>query len=413
MIFKGGRRPPTPDELIAAEPPPAFPAWMVAADPRLAAEHTNGLYQALRRARLLYPRGRTWKEWVQRPWGVPPWAIVLAMFGALWVVAVPMVQVVGGMAVVPLTVLLIVCVHFIAPLFAPAGRMADVGFTGRVPPTWRGALRTTQARDYAAAMFLAWSVGARGREVLEAVYLEERQSQLLPWRLLMVTATALVIVAVGGAVYVATTNPGVAAWLLLLAVMLTGAGMLWAIGLTPQYLRPVDRLIGIVASWYAVVPWRDTPDLPYQRWLEADRRWRRHSLHGGLILTVLLVTGIAVVVGVVFWWGSETTLVLACAPGLLLLLGSRWWFERACRRQEACLDEVFDLSDPAFEYVAAVVSTGDVEGETRAFWLRYLGDPASQPPPDEEEGVDYTSLAPDDPLGNSSTPTSEPPTKTD
>lgn len=390
--------PAAPNTLIASDPPPAFPPWMVEADPRLAAQDTNGLYLALRRRRLLYPRGRTWAEWWQRQRGVPPWAVLLAFFGALWTVAVPLYEVMGALVVIPLAVILMAGLHFIAPLFNARENLIDVGHSGRLAPTWFQALDHPQSPDYARAMFLAWSVGARGRDVVEAVYLDVRERDLRA----ATAATALVgIAAPLGILGVSLTGllpPDIAPWsLTLVMVVAAAARTLWA---TIAHARPVGVVANLVRDWQLRMPRELLKLLPSLFLLPSEATSQLRRLMRSLALMGVVVALAVVVIALTVTVDSTTGANAASAMAAVLVLAAPTLVRWNCRHDDACIESLLEQADAPFEFHAGLMVTGDRNDEARALIARYPSkdgdapaEAASTPdePPDEGESADAST----------------------
>lgn len=137
--------------------PPAFPEWMRRADPILAREDTNTLFQAFRELRLRR------QGWMAR-WNVAPLGVALA-----------------------LAVLFALVPFGYAFWIAVAGAAAYRRFRGyfasrqtRLPDRVTALFRSQSlARSVAVDIWLCPEVGS---EVLEAVYLERRELNLLAFK---------------------------------------------------------------------------------------------------------------------------------------------------------------------------------------------------------------------------------------
>ncbi|MBX3729075.1 MAG: hypothetical protein KF858_07800 [Candidatus Sumerlaeia bacterium] len=243
---------------MAPDLEPAFPRWLRRADPWLATEDSNTLYQLFRARRLS-----------KRP-SLPGIlgrivAIFLALLGVL----------------LCFTFVLFSCLFCIAPLIPPAcfalwlplswHRQRRPNPEPRLPATVSGIFSYRCCLTQAATDI--WLVGFSGREVLEAIFLEHRERS---WAL--VTGMAIVFLLAVPLFY-------------LLAVGRIALPNLMLLGLWAASAKQVVRLVHVVAAMLGrvVILW------PRMRCWRFDKQWSE-------VIGDAVTHGLGAVAGVIFLW---------------------------------------------------------------------------------------------------------------
>jgi hypothetical protein len=243
---------------MARDLEPAFPRWLRRADPWLAIEDSNSLYQLFRARRLakgpsLAGLGR-----------------VVALFIVLLV------------SLACFFIVVFSCLFCIAPLVPPAffalwlplswHRQRRPNPEPRLPATVSGIFSYRCCLTQAATDI--WLVGFSGREVLEAIYLEHRERS---WAL--VTGMAIVLLVAVALFYLLALGRIALPNLLLLAV--------WAVSAKQivQLIHVLAALLGrVVILWPRLRSWR------------LDKQWSE-------VIGDAVAHGIGAVAGVIFlWW---------------------------------------------------------------------------------------------------------------
>lgn len=166
----------------ASQPRPAFPQWLRELDPLLEAEDTNPIYEAFRRRRTVHARARigTWLRPAQWTTAVFYGAIVLlSILLVVW-----LMQLIGCCAI-PIGFL---------PGLLVARRLQRHRIAGTHLPRYLSDVYSKGGYVEHAAIDL-WMSGLRGRDAVEAIYLETRERR---WK------WVLAVVAFAAAAYIGT-----------------------------------------------------------------------------------------------------------------------------------------------------------------------------------------------------------------
>lgn len=357
---------PSPDDLIAADAPPAFPPWMVAADPRLAAQETNRIYRAFRRRRTMHPRTTAQRatSWLGRV----NMQTISQLVYVLWLLSF-----IGSNVGIPthylpswLTTALIVLVvltqlaAFLPRRWRKAPAQSDVSTLPR--RLCGGFDRTRQTFEDEVLAFLG-EVGATGLEVCEAAYLEARERDRggsLAWGSWGVLGVLMVWMMAGSPTQIASwaiVPPAVALAVFLVALSIAGA----------RYNRPTHD--GMLGTWQR--------NMPRYRWMFGELAfWVDERATGCVIITLAIVGGtVALLFPVVvlammardghYWVVSViVTILLIVATASVFPLG-----RHLAKKQEQKLDRQVADADLLFAFCLGETFRDDPD-EVRALLIR-------------------------------------------
>lgn len=380
--------PPTPDELIAAEPPPAFPPWMVAADPRLAAQDTNRIYQAFRRRRVLHPRAHPWLMRARFRRGdfrrnTFSFVFMLVVFAVAYRARVYFPTIPEWVPYIVVLSLFPTITMLMDSLTGADRRGVAAQRDGKLPrKVSEGFEAYTQTIDPELLVVLS-EVAASGREVLEAIYLEHREAEwrITRWGFGLMGLPGCAPILIGWLVPATPTFWPVAPsliWMGWCAVMRYNH---------PRTHRPVRPIHALIRNWQSVHP-------PYQELLGRYRLWRQRDFAdllksmwrvAALVLAIVLI--IAAMLGL---WASLGGSAVGVAA-IFVMLAVAIAFPLSLRRQTAIderrLAQLFSEADEAFAFFADWSMTNDPD-EWRGYMVRrgLIGPadpwPSSVPSPD-------------------------------
>lgn len=361
---------PTPDDLIAADPPPAFPPWMVAADPRLAAQETNRYFQAYRRWEWYTPwrrRRQQTKTGLGNEKAIDLLAclgIIIFLFGSM-AIFIRKAPITG--AVVSFSGLVTI---FVLGLFwnriKPRTSAVALGDNGRMPTGLVVLGRPKYHTDhYTSALLFLSITGAKGSELLELWLLDNRRERWFLNGLGYIGLFGFVLMLqVAGR----SSDPWgalVAFWPTWLAIAVSSIpfGLYWQ-----KFFLNMDRAQHIVGTWEA---YNVTDEASLSSFLPGIRKTGSRLLR---IVVVSLLTVPLALLGLRWLIAGELLKVSLLMAALILIAGfvvvplKAWQIRR--RESPQRWKELLHRADLAFESSLGQQLNPDDPDEVRALLIR-------------------------------------------